>query len=210
MPPGTSSRHALECGCREVAEREPETEWYTWMGMARRWARMELETPMAETQTTEATRVDVLSSIEKRVDELPEWRTFTANDACELLDAIDGIKRRAKLAEDALEAFLIGWMPEKKVGELRIGSKKWWVGKKKKTPKCRSVPRTLEAIMVATGGDYEAACNTLSSNAIKYGEARKILGKAYPDHFEEVTETRLLSEGENPLVLNKSDERFIK
>jgi hypothetical protein len=159
---------------------------------------------------TEVTRVDVVTSIERRVGELDEYRNvLTPDDACQLLDAIASVKQRVEQAEESLKAFLLTWLPENG-NDLRIGTKHWWVGPKKRPPKCKNVTRALEAIMEKTGGDWEATGNTLGSNAIKYGEARKILGNTFLDHFEIIEKDELLSEGENPNVLQCQDDRFIK
>jgi hypothetical protein len=150
---------------------------------------------------------DLITRTEEDVTALAERDTLTTDDACELLDRIDGGLKRLKTAKEALEAFLITWLPEHG-NELRIGDVRYWVGAKKKV-KCRNIPAAVTALYEETGGDFDAFCDCLSSNAIKYGAARKVLGGKYELHFETTEEMDLEREAPKK-VLNSVNERFLK
>lgn len=75
-------------------------------------------------------------------------------------------------------------------GKIVIGENEYWAGHDKKT-KCRNVAKAVDALLTACGGDFEKLCTVLSSNAIKYGEAKLYLGDKWDDHFEVIVEDAL-------------------
>lgn len=102
-------------------------------------------------------------------------------------------------------------------GKFSIGPVTYSVGREKVT-RCRNVGFTIQSLLEACGGDFEALVSCLSANAIKYGAARSKFAEAgRPELFEEcfeVTEKEVLSEkGEKtraPAKLQKVDERFLR
>ncbi len=149
-----------------------------------------------------------IETIESQVLALPEREDLTPDDACELRERIRGAIRRLRQAQDELDAFLIQWMPANGVRELVVGDERTFVTEKKST-KCRNINAAVQAIFEAVGGDYESFCDTLSSNAIKYGAARKVLGDAFDAHFE--TKVELDLETSKPKkVLASVNDKFIR
>ncbi len=128
---------------------------------------------------------DILERLESEVLALPERPEMTVDDACLLLTKIDAAMKRAREMKAQLEAFLIGWLPDHG-GEMVIGDVVHFVTNKKKV-KCRNIPAAIDAILIACEGEVAAMADVLSSDAIKVGAARKLLGDA---KFEELFETR--------------------
>lgn len=95
------------------------------------------------------------------------------------LAMMEAIWQWAKDAKSAIEQSAIERLKEIG-GSVRVGEICYWVGREKKDPKCVNIKATVEALMDATGGDFEKFCQHLSANAIKHGAAKKTLG---PDEF---------------------------
>ena len=148
-----------------------------------------------------------LARIEHEVAALPERGDLTPEQACQLITDIDTAVHRARDAKAALEAFLIEWLPQQEQRELVVGTVRYVVTDKRKV-KCRDVTGTVRALLDATGGDIDAACGALSSGAVKYGEARKLLGPRYDEFFETTVERDL--EQKPVKQLARLDERFTK
>ena len=156
-----------------------------------------------------AERQDFITSIELRTAALDERRNeLTPDEACQMLDDIAGGMKRLRDAKAVLEAFLVDWLPTTLTRELRIGTKKWYVGPNKNT-KCRSVRATIEALMLVTGGDFDALVDCLSVNCLKPGACRKVLGEAFRAHFDEIVEMDLKT-SEPKKSLHELDEKFLK
>src|SRR4051812_45324984 len=151
---------------------------------------------------------DIIDAIESDVTALAEHDDLTADDLCLLLTRLDGIAKRTRGAKAQLESFLLTWLPTQPVKELQIGEVRYYVGPKTKE-KCRNVPAAVTALYEATGGDYEAFCDCLSANAIKYGAAKKVLGEKYHDFFETITELDILT-GKPAKALKTVNENFLR
>jgi hypothetical protein len=67
--------------------------------------------------------------------------------------------------------------------DIQYGTEKFYVGDRKETD-CIDVRKAVEAILTACGGDFDLFCAVLSVNAIKAGEAKKVLGKEWKKHFK--------------------------
>lgn len=86
-----------------------------------------------------------------------------------------------KALKEKMDAALIEWLEAN--GEIRIGSRKIFVGHKKDT-KCKSLRPALEALMNECGGDWELFCSCMASDAIKHGAAKSVMGEKWSEHFE--------------------------
>lgn len=72
-------------------------------------------------------------------------------------------------------------------GEFTVGTIRRYIGFRNET-KCIDVGRAVDAIFTAVDGDLVAAASCLSSNALKPGECRRVLGDQFGSHF--VTERK--------------------
>ena len=134
----------------------------------------------------------------------------TAEDAERALEALslgDVLVRQAREDLDTVKQAVIEWMIATGSEIETIDGKRYYVGVNKRT-KIRDLGVTVEAILHAVGGDIEAFVEALSSNAIKPGHAKKVLGDAWGDHFE-VTEIDDLKTGKPKKVLKLADDRYI-
>jgi hypothetical protein len=99
---------------------------------------------------------------------------------------------RVKNMKTFLEACMLEWIIENHA-DIVCGEVRWYAGTAK-TVKCHNIPGALEALMVATEGDFSKLCEVLSSNAIKQGAAKKILRDDWNKFFT-VAEEQDLKEG---------------
>lgn len=155
---------------------------------------------------TETNIIDELSDQATTLAERDAMDPLTADDLCLLWTRIDGAMKRLKEAKGELEKFLIDYLPTH-CRELVIGDTRYFVTTKKKT-KCLSIPEAVTALYEATGGDFDAFCDCLSSNAIKYGAAKKVLGDRFQEHFDVIEELDL--EGKPVKELASLNPKFIK
>lgn len=132
---------------------------------------------------------------------------LATRDDC--LAAMDFAARLREIAKDLsaqVEANVIKWI--KANGAIIDNGVKWYVGDEKKTV-CTSVKDTLEAIMQASGGDFDAVVACLSTNAWKHGAASKLLPT---DVYEKLFIQKVdddLKEGK-PDKLQKFDTKYIR
>lgn len=91
-------------------------------------------------------------------------------------------------------------------GAFEDGPKRYYVGTNK-TTKCLNVRATIEAILQASGGDFDVLVDCLSSNALKHGASRKVLGDQTKKFFE-TSEVADLKTGEAKPRLQVADGRF--
>jgi hypothetical protein len=78
-----------------------------------------------------------------------------------------------------------------------------------KTTKCRNLKAAIDALAVATGGEEQLFLGCFSSNAIKYGQAKKHLTKEqYDKLFETVVKDKLEDGSEAPKRLVKADDKW--
>jgi hypothetical protein len=126
---------------------------------------------------------DIIDAIESDVTALAERDDLTADEVFLLREKLSGVIKRAKDALATVDTFIVGWLPTQPDPRFFIADTEYFVAPKKKI-KCRSISAAVKAIFEAAGGDEQAFCDTLSANAIKYGEARKLLGDDFEKYFE--------------------------
>lgn len=120
---------------------------------------------------------------------------------------IDFLKAIVREADKALNDFLLEWLDEPG-HSLEIGPKRYYIGTKKKTI-CNNVASTLEALLVAKGGDFAALADSLASQPIKYGAAKGTLGEeVWAEHFTQLIEKDIKT-GKPLKVIKEADERFV-
>lgn len=116
------------------------------------------------------------------------------------------LKGEVKRVADLCEAAMVEWV--KTNGPIIDGTKSWVIGRTKKV-KCRDVPATIEALLKATGGDFEKMCDNLSSGAVKHGAASKWLTPEEFDRLFEVSWDEGIELGK-PLKLKMLDSQFVR
>lgn len=136
----------------------------------------------------------------------------TAEDAGRAVEALSMMRvllKQARQDVKIVEDAVMEWMTVTGTKDLQASEGvRYYVGTKKKT-KCLDLNATLEAIITIAGGDIETVAEALSSNAIKPGHAKKVLGDAWLDHFE-VTEELDLKTGKAKKELKLADGRYIR
>lgn len=93
-------------------------------------------------------------------------------------------------------------------GPVMVGDVQYRAGVKK-TTKCMNLPGAVQALLESVGGDFDAFCQCLSSNAIKYGAAREPLGERW-DEFFKVEEQLELVEGKAKKSLIEVNTKFLR
>lgn len=123
------------------------------------------------------------------MNDLPELRKsvmtvtteMTNDEVLEIRERILFAKSTLRDMERDLNESLMEWMS--KNGNLIINPEKHlYIGYDRRI-KCNDVAATLEALLVATGGDFGAVTDCLSSNALKHGACRRPLGDDWDQHF---------------------------
>lgn len=146
---------------------------------------------------------DLLSLAEARAQmSLDE---FSHDAVAELLELRDAAKQRLKAASDLIDVNVLAWCEAH--GEIVRGTKRTYATDKKRV-KCKNVPAALRELLIQSGGDESVMMDCLSSNAICYGEAKKVLGpELFAQHFETKIERGL---DEKPVrTLATVDSRFV-
>lgn len=109
--------------------------------------------------------------------------------------------------KEQLEVASIAWV--EKNGEATDGSRRFYVAPNK-TTKCLDVRKTAEAVLTASGGDWDVFAECLSSGAFKPAKTKAVLGDE-AEKFFETTETKDLKTGEmGKRRLQEFDTKFIK
>lgn len=131
---------------------------------------------------------------------------YTHDQVAELMEVVDAAKQRIKAADELLKISVLAWCEAH--SEIVRGTKRTYATDKKRV-KCRNVPAALRALLEQSGGDETVMMDCLSSNAICYGEAKKVLGpELFALHFETKIERGL---DEKPVrTLATTDSRFVK
>ena len=132
-----------------------------------------------------------------------------AGNAMEVLSLMKVLVKQAREDVKTGEQAVMAWMKANGITDLEVSEDiRYYVGTVKRT-KILDLRATAEAILDATGGDLDAFCEALSANAIKPGHAKKLLGKAWGDHFD-VTEELDLKTGKPKKALKLADKRYLK
>lgn len=132
--------------------------------------------------------------------------TATVDDVAEALALLAGMKERIKDLEAELEERMVDYVSDH--GSITIGETRYWVGPRK-TTRCVNVPGAIQALLEATGGDFETFCTFLSSQPLKHGACREPLGEQWPFYFQTQEELELKT-GQPLKRLQKADTRFLK
>lgn len=132
----------------------------------------------------------------------------TRDDALTAMNFAARLRELTKELSAQVEAGVIAWI--KRNGPIIDGTVKHYVGVAK-TTKCVSVRDTLEAVLEASGGDYDAVVACLASSAWKHGACAKLLpADRYGKLFVTDAADELKEGVAKPEKLQKIDERFIK
>ena len=125
-------------------------------------------------------------------------------DVIAMLEKLDFAKSYIKELDRMFKDLLIDWINAN--GQLVVGDKRYYVGTKK-TVKPRALAPLTEALMNATGGDFEAFIKTMSAGAYKQGACKEVLGDAWADHFS-VQHVDDIKTGKPQKELKITDDRF--
>lgn len=128
-----------------------------------------------------------------------------------LLDAGDKIAALGEILRDVKrmwEAKMIERIEAK--GPIQCGDILYRVGNPPKTT-CTNLPRAVEAVLIAVGGDFDRFCEHLSSGALKHGACK---GTLPPEEFERFflveREKELQSDEATPRRLAKINLGFVR
>jgi hypothetical protein len=133
----------------------------------------------------DVTALDCIDKVNLSAEELTA--EVPVDDVALALDYLDQLEWRVREAKAKLREAVRGWMLGTGTKEIVVGETLWFIGPKKKE-KVRDLKAAIEALYVATGGDFDAFVEALSVNAIKPGQAKKVLGPAFDTHFETIIE----------------------
>ena len=109
-----------------------------------------------------------------------------------ILDALQHVKivlDRAKNMKEFLDAAMLEWIVENHA-DIVVGEIRYYAGKSKSV-KCQDVRGAIEAILEVSGGDFVKLCEVLSSNALKPGAAKTVLGDSFDKFFATVWDDKL-------------------
>lgn len=106
---------------------------------------------------------------------------MTVEQVMEIRERLMFAETRVKEAKASLNAALMEYIDAH--GPFVVGNTRFYNGVKK-TTRCMSVPRCVEALLTETGGDFDEFCKVLGSQPIKPGAAEGILGDEWDEHFE--------------------------
>ncbi len=133
---------------------------------------------------------------------------MTNEEVIAIYDRCQFIAREAKARQQQIEAAILEWVQEH--GDLIVSDTLRYYAGTEKVTKCINVPAAVEALLVAVGGDFNTMCEALSSNAIKYGAAKKMLPPEVYDQYFTVEYRETLEEGKPKKKLLKADDKFVK
>jgi len=132
----------------------------------------------------------------------------TADEALAAIELVARLKEIARELSQQCEARAIAWV--EKNGDLYAGEKRYYVAPNTST-KCKSVRGTLESLLKATNGDFDAVVACLSSDCFKHGACRDILpGDEYADLFETKQTNDLKTGKPSPRRLQTFDPNVLK
>lgn len=138
-------------------------------------------------------------------DAAPETRIVT------LLDVGERIAALGEILKDARQMWERKMVQQIQAhGPVKCGDTLYTV-KTPPTTKCVDVPGAVQAIFVATGGDFDRFCEHLSSGAIKHGASKQTLSPEEFDRLFVVTrEPELSADEATPARLKKINLAFIR
>lgn len=150
--------------------------------------------------------LEQLADLVAQIEDPGEQTNPASKDlAADMLGKVDALKQRTRELATRAEEIACGVIQLH--GDIVIGDVRYYVGTEK-TVKCANKAGTLESLLDATGGDFEAVCGMLSSDPFKYGAVRTAIGEERFDTLFK-TETRIdLKTGKPLRGLQKFDGRF--
>jgi hypothetical protein len=131
----------------------------------------------------------------------------TVEQVQEAITRVDWFMGMAREMKAKLEQALIEYIEAN--GDITIGTVRYYVGHPKET-KCVNVAGAVEALLQATGGDFEKVCECLSGSAVKPGATRKVLPEDVFAGLFETTEKVTLEEGKPKKAVQKIDTKYLK
>lgn len=158
-----------------------------------------------ELETVSAPESNLLASLESAIISLPEDVPTTAilQTREELLFYKQESTRLLKLVECRLIDRI------KTNGPIEYGNGIRFYLSHDKSTKCNNLKATIDALGVATAGDENLFLGCFSSNAIKYGAAKKILPpEQYAELFTVTVKDKLEDGTPAPKKLVKADDKF--
>jgi hypothetical protein len=151
-------------------------------------------------------QTSALSVIESEVVALSP--AMTGEQMLEIYDRIKFYKSELTRIQSLAEERLIEWI--KANGDLQVREGvRYYVGREKRT-KCTNLPAAVEALLASAEGDFARFCEGLSSGAVKYGHAAKVLPAEVYEQCFQTEYVEDLKEGGAKKKLLKADEQFIK
>lgn len=130
---------------------------------------------------------------------------MTVEQVMEIRERLMFAETRVKEAKASLNAALMDYIDAN--GPFVVGDTRFYNGVKK-TTKCKSVPKCVEALLTANSGDFDEFCKVLAAQPIKHGAAKGILGDAWDEHFE-VIEQQDVKTGKPKRETKAVDTRFL-
>lgn len=132
--------------------------------------------------------------------------TATADHVAAALDEVAALKSRVKEIESDVETAAAAFVTAN--GPVRMGNIEWRMSQVKSI-KCNDIKNAVGALLDATGGDLDKLTECISSNGIKHGAARTVLGEAvFASHFTTTIKQDL--EGKPLKELTRIDTTFTK
>jgi hypothetical protein len=131
-----------------------------------------------------------------------------ADNVLEIYDRIKFYKSELNRIHGVCEQQMIEWI--KANGDLQVREGvRYYVGREKRT-KCVNLPAAVEALLASAEGDFARFCEGLSSGAVKYGHAAKVLPAEVYEQCFTTEYVEDMKEGGAKKKLLKADEQFIK
>jgi hypothetical protein len=132
----------------------------------------------------------------------------TDDQAAEVTATLDALEAAARELRRQWRERMLAWL-EANRRDLTIGPVRYYAGKRT-TTKVLDRKRTGEALLEAVGGDIDAFCAALSSDAFLVSQLRKALpAEVFAELVEEHVEMNVKT-GEPLREVKKIDERFVE
>lgn len=123
-----------------------------------------------------------LSRMEESIERLLR-PSATAEDFLTAMDTEAGLKAIVREYSDRLKDAAIRFINTH--GPVETPTYRFYVGTAK-TTKCRDTEKAVEAVLTACGGDLGTLLGCLTSQPLKHGACRGVLGDEWDRHFEVV------------------------
>lgn len=144
------------------------------------------------------------AAIMRRVALLPIFDNI--EQVVEVIGLVDMYEKRARELRSALKQGLIAYLVEH--GSFTWQGKRYYVGTDKSYRMKAPMKEAVEALLTATGGDLDAFCEVLASNALKPGTCKTVLGDEFSRIFATVTKASVET-GKPERVVKVVDEKFL-